>query len=93
MSAIKALCFIVDGIGTYQWRLCYFMWEIEGNEVADRTAKEAAAGEFHGYSESRPVLSRTSMAYLKRHATGSKSRGTKEWIKERTKQRWSYIPP
>jgi len=26
--------------------------EIEGNEVADRMAKEAAAGEFHGNSES-----------------------------------------
>ena len=35
--------------------------EIEGNEVADRIAKEAAAGEFHGDGESRRVLLRTSM--------------------------------
>jgi len=67
--------------------------EIEGNEVADRMAKAAAAGECHGDSESRRLLSRTSMAYLKRQATEAKSRGTKERIEERTKQRRSYIPP
>ena len=33
------------------------------------------------------------MAYLRRQATEAKSRGTKEWIEERTKQRRSYIPP
>ena len=67
--------------------------EIEGNEVADRMAKAAAAGECHGDSESRRLLSRTSMAYLKRQATEANSRGTKEWIEERTKQRRSYTPP
>jgi len=63
--------------------------EIEGKEVADRVAKE----EFHGNNESRRFLPRTSMAYLKRQASEAKSRGTKEWIVERTKQRRSYIPP
>jgi len=33
------------------------------------------------------------MAYLKRQETEAKSRGTQEWIEERTKQRRSYIPP
>ena len=32
------------------------------------------------------------MAYLKRQATEAKSRGAKEWIEDRTKQRQSYIP-
>jgi len=56
-------------------------------------AKEAAAGECHGDSESRRFLSRTSIAYLKRQETEAKSIGTKEWIEERTKQRQSYISP
>jgi len=59
--------------------------EIEGNVVADRIAKAAAAGECHGDSESRLLLSRTSMAYLKGQATEAKSRGKKEWIEGRTK--------
>jgi len=55
-------------------------------------AKAAAAGECHGDSEFRRLLSRTSMAYLKRQATEAKPRGTKEWIEGRTKQRRSCIP-
>jgi len=47
---------------------------VAGNEVADRMAKAGAAGECHGDSESRRLLSRTSMAYLKRQATEAKSR-------------------
>jgi len=41
-------------------------------------AKEAAAGELHGGSESRWALSRTSMAYLRKQATEAKPRGTGE---------------
>jgi len=67
--------------------------EVEGNEVADRMPKEAAAGELYGDSESRRFQSRTSMAYLKRRATEAKTRGTKVWIAGRTKRRRSYIPP
>jgi len=67
--------------------------EFEGNEVAERMAKEATAGELYGDSESRRFQSRTSMSYLKRRATEAKTRGTKEWIAERTKRRRSYIPP
>jgi len=56
--------------------------EIEGNEVADRMAKAAAAaGGCHGDNESRRLLSRTSMAYLKRQATEAESRGTKSGLK------------
>ena len=47
--------------------------EVEGNEVADRMAKEAAAGELYGDSESRRFQSRTSMAYLKRRASEAKT--------------------
>jgi len=32
------------------------------------------------------------MAYLNRQATEAKSRGTREWIKQRTEQRRSHIP-
>ena len=62
-----------------------------GNEVTGMMAKAAAAGEYHGDSESRRLLSRTSMVYLKRQAAEAKSRGTKDWIEERTKQRRSYV--
>ena len=55
--------------------------EVEGNEVADRMAKEAVAGELYGDSDSRRFQSRTSMAYLKRRATEAKTRGTKEWMR------------
>ena len=49
------------------------------------TLVTSRAGECHGYGESRRLLSRTSMAYLKRQATEAKSRGAKEWIDVRTK--------
>ena len=67
--------------------------EVESNEVADRMAMEAAAGELYGDSESRRFQSRTSTAYLKRRTAESKTRGRKERIAERTKGRRSYIPP
>jgi len=67
--------------------------EVEVNAVADRMAKEAAAGELYGDSESWRFLPRTSMAYLKRRATEAKTRGTKLWIAERIKRRRSYILP
>jgi hypothetical protein len=66
--------------------------EVEGNEVADEMAKEAALSGFHGDSESRSIEKRITMAYLKRQATEAKSRGTKGWIKERTDVRRAYIP-
>jgi len=47
-------------------------------KLPDRMDKEAAVSEPYGDSESRRFQSLTSMAYLKKRATETKTRGTKE---------------
>jgi hypothetical protein len=61
---------------------------IEGNEVTDCWAKEAARGDEEG---TRMEGAEASLAFLKRTTKEEKKRKTKEWIKEKIKGSRAYI--
>ena len=52
----------------------------EGNEVADRYAKDAATGRAPREELPKGYAEETSLAQMTRVATGTRSRGTAEWI-------------
>ena len=52
----------------------------EGNEVADRYAKDAATGRAPREELPKGYAEETSLAHMTRVATGTRSRGTAEWI-------------
>ena len=65
--------------------------DVEGNEVADFWAKQAA----HNRADAtdKPYLNETSMAFISRKATEARSEGTKKWIAEYSSKRTQYKPP
>ena len=64
---------------------------IEGNEQADRAAKEAA--EERGERADPGYLSEASLSYLTRVTTENRTAATTEWIRRRSGQRRRYRPP
>jgi len=65
--------------------------DVEGNEVADFWAKQAA--HTRAYATDKPYLNETSMAFMSRKATEARSEGTKKWIAEYSSKRTQYKPP
>jgi len=64
---------------------------IEGNEVADFWAKNAAQN--RGYATNKAYLNETSLAFMSRKATEARSDGTTKWIAEHSSKRSQYKPP
>ena len=65
--------------------------EIEGNEVADGMAKEAAAGQIYGVPDQ--VRWQASLPHLSRRATERRSEDTSRWIREHVGPERRYVPP
>jgi ribonuclease HI len=67
--------------------------DVEGNELADAMAKEAARSGVYGDRASMEEARVVSMARIRRRSTEARTRETARWIDERTRERRSYIPP
>jgi hypothetical protein len=67
--------------------------EVEGNELADAMAKEAAGNDVYGDRASMDEAEIVSMARMRRRTTEARTRQTARWIDERTRQRRAYVPP
>ena len=65
----------------------------EGNEVADRYAKDAATGRAPGETLPEGYAGETSLAHMTRVATEARSRAEKDWIREHVRPERRYRPP
>ena len=63
---------------------------IEGNEIADGMAKEAAAGQTYGAPDQ--VRWEASLPHLSRRATERRSEDTSRWIREHVRPERRYVP-
>ena len=64
---------------------------VEGNEVADGMAKEAAAGQMYGVPDQ--VTLQASLPHLSRRATERRLADTSRWIAEHVRPERCYTPP
>ena len=64
---------------------------VEGNEVADRFAKEAAEGLQHSVSDR--LRWEASLSHLSRVTTEGRSKATVQWIKDHVRESRRYHPP
>ena len=64
---------------------------VEGNEVADRMAKEAAVGQIYGVTDQ--IRWQASLPHLSRRATERRTEDTSRWIREHVRPERRYVPP
>ena len=64
---------------------------IQGSEVADGMAKEAAVGQIHGVPDQ--IRWQASLPHLARRATERRSGATAQWIRDHVRPERRYVPP